>query len=213
MYDTACGAGLWNTTSIQLTAPTAHDDEGTPATNPDFNHLLRGTVHDPTTRRMGGVAGHAGVFSTAHDVSLFAQALLDKLLRNTGPFPLKQSTLQLMTAPEQPGHSPAELTSANEAEQAAIAAEPATGPGATPSSMASSSTKVGSHDAKPTPDPLLAPATPPSKTKTSAASAGTSTPPSPNPAAASSRSAASATPASPAPRSGSTPPPTPTSSC
>ena len=83
-------------------APTAHDDEGTPATNPDFDHLLRGTVHDPTTRRMGGVAGHAGVFSTAHDLSLFAQALLDKLLHNTGPFPLQQSTLQLMTRPQQP---------------------------------------------------------------------------------------------------------------
>ncbi len=56
--------------------------------------LLSGTVlHDPTTRRMGGVAGHAGVFSDAHDISLFAQALLDKLLRNTGPFPLEQSTL------------------------------------------------------------------------------------------------------------------------
>jgi SSS family transporter len=83
-------------------APTAHDDEGTPATNPDFDHLLRGTVHDPTTRRMGGVAGDAGVFSTAHDISLFAQALLDKLLHNTGPFPLQQSTLQLMTRPQQP---------------------------------------------------------------------------------------------------------------
>ncbi len=83
-------------------APTAHDNEGTAETNPDYDHLLRGTVHDPTTRRMGGVAGHAGVFSTAHDVSLFAQALLDKLLHNTGPFPLKQSTLQLMTKPEQP---------------------------------------------------------------------------------------------------------------
>ena len=51
---------------------------------------------------MGGVAGHAGVFSTPHDISLYAQALLDKLTRNTGPFPLKQSTLQLMTKPEQP---------------------------------------------------------------------------------------------------------------
>jgi uncharacterized protein YbbC (DUF1343 family) len=51
---------------------------------------------------MGGVAGHAGVFSTAHDTSLFAQALLDKLLHNTGPFPLKQATLKLMTQPEQP---------------------------------------------------------------------------------------------------------------
>jgi uncharacterized protein YbbC (DUF1343 family) len=64
--------------------------------------LLRGSVHDPTTRRMGGVAGHAGVFSTATDVSLYARALLDKLRQNTGPFPLKQSTLALMTKAEQP---------------------------------------------------------------------------------------------------------------
>ncbi len=83
-------------------APTAHDNEGDAATNPDYDHLLRGVVHDPTTRRMGGVAGQAGVFSTAADISLFAQALLDKLISNTGPFPLKQSTLKLMTTPEQP---------------------------------------------------------------------------------------------------------------
>jgi len=93
----------WNRKEwVNNTAPTAHDNEGTPETNPDYDHLLRGTVHDPTTRRMGGVAGHAGVFSTAHDVALFAQALIDKLTLNTGPFPLKQSTLQLMTEPEQP---------------------------------------------------------------------------------------------------------------
>ncbi len=85
-------------------APTARDDESkaNPALNPNFDHLLRGTVHDPTTRRMGGVAGHAGVFSTAHDVGLFAQALLNKLRDNTGPFPLSQATLRLMTTPEQP---------------------------------------------------------------------------------------------------------------
>ena len=94
--------GAWSPYSNTDTAPTAHDNEGTTETNPNFDHLLRGTVHDPTTRRMGGVAGHAGVFSTAHDVSLYAQALLDKLTKNTGPFPLKQSTLKLMTQPEQP---------------------------------------------------------------------------------------------------------------
>jgi len=88
--------------SVPLTAPTQHDNEGTAETNPDFDHLLRGTVHDPTTRRMGGVAGHAGVFSTADDVAKYAQALLDKLLYDKGPFPLKQSTLKLMTTPEQP---------------------------------------------------------------------------------------------------------------
>jgi SSS family transporter len=83
-------------------APTAHDNELNAKVNPNYDRLLRGTVHDPTTRRMGGVAGHAGLFSTAADISLYAQALLDKLLRNTGPFPLNQSTLQLMTKPEQP---------------------------------------------------------------------------------------------------------------
>ena len=95
---------------IPRTAPTAHDSEGTAATNPDFDHMLRGTVHDPTTRRMGGVAGQAGVFSTAHDIGLYAQALLDRLAGRPSTFPLKQSTLELMTTPEQPGHSPADLT-------------------------------------------------------------------------------------------------------
>jgi uncharacterized protein YbbC (DUF1343 family) len=38
--------------------------------------MLRGVVHDPTARRMGGVAGHAGLFSTADDMSRFARMLL-----------------------------------------------------------------------------------------------------------------------------------------
>ncbi len=37
---------------------------------------LRGMVHDPTARRMGGVAGHAGLFGTASDLSRFARMLL-----------------------------------------------------------------------------------------------------------------------------------------
>jgi uncharacterized protein YbbC (DUF1343 family)/CubicO group peptidase (beta-lactamase class C family) len=38
--------------------------------------FLRGVVHDPTARRMGGVAGHAGLFSTAADLSRFCRMLL-----------------------------------------------------------------------------------------------------------------------------------------
>ena len=38
--------------------------------------MLRGVVHDPTARRMGGIAGHAGVFSTVSDLARFARALL-----------------------------------------------------------------------------------------------------------------------------------------
>jgi SSS family transporter len=87
---------------ISQIAPTAYDDQGTAANNPGFDHMLRGTVHDPTTRRMGGVAGHAGVFSTAGDVALFAQALLDRLAGRPSDFPLTQASLKLMTQPEQP---------------------------------------------------------------------------------------------------------------
>jgi SSS family transporter len=117
----ACPQGSWSTSLLPRIAPTAHDDESKsdPETNPDFDRLLRGTVHDPSTRRMGGVAGHAGVFSTAHDVSIFAQALLDRLAGRPSNFPLKQSTLELMTTPEQPGHRVADLSDANAAQNRA----------------------------------------------------------------------------------------------
>ncbi len=38
--------------------------------------MLRGHVHDPTARRMGGVAGHAGLFSTAADLARFARMIV-----------------------------------------------------------------------------------------------------------------------------------------
>src|SRR5947209_4756302 len=46
-------------------------------TEPDENGvMLRGIVHDPTARRMGGVAGHAGLFTTAHDLARYTRMLL-----------------------------------------------------------------------------------------------------------------------------------------
>ncbi|MFZ3340911.1 MAG: exo-beta-N-acetylmuramidase NamZ domain-containing protein [Terriglobales bacterium] len=69
-------------------APTEEDED---------HHLLRGVVHDPTARRMGGVAGHAGMFSTADDLATFAQALLDG-----GRGVLTSATIAKMTAPQQP---------------------------------------------------------------------------------------------------------------
>ncbi len=39
-------------------------------------NLLRGTVHDPLARLMAGVSGNAGVFSTAHDLSVLCRMLL-----------------------------------------------------------------------------------------------------------------------------------------
>lgn len=41
------------------------------------NKILRGVVHDPTAFRMGGFAGHAGLFSTADDLARYAQMLLN----------------------------------------------------------------------------------------------------------------------------------------
>ena len=122
----ACAAGTWSTGLLPRIAPTAHDEEGRadPSRNPDLDHLLRGTVHDTTSRRMGGVAGHAGVFSTARDVSIFAQALLDRLAGRPSEFPLAQTTLELMTAPQQPGHTPQQLKAANDATRDAIATRP-----------------------------------------------------------------------------------------
>jgi SSS family transporter len=68
----------------------------------DQGVMLRGVVHDPTSRRMGGVAGHAGLFSTAGDVAIYAQNLLDRLAGRPSRFPLSQLTLEKMTTPAQP---------------------------------------------------------------------------------------------------------------
>ena len=38
---------------------------------------LRGQVHDPTSYRMNGVAGHAGLFSTANDLAIYCQMILN----------------------------------------------------------------------------------------------------------------------------------------
>jgi uncharacterized protein YbbC (DUF1343 family)/CubicO group peptidase (beta-lactamase class C family) len=73
-------------------APTQYDEN---------EHMLRGVVHDPTARRMGGVAGHAGLYSTADDLAKFAQALL-----NGGGGILSPLSVEKMTQPEQPPSAP-----------------------------------------------------------------------------------------------------------
>ncbi|GBQ92793.1 beta-lactamase [Acetobacter nitrogenifigens DSM 23921 = NBRC 105050] len=74
-------------------APTQFDEHGV---------MLRGVVHDPTARRMGGYAGHAGLFSTATDVATYATALLDRRAGRDSRFPLARATLLMMTTPQQP---------------------------------------------------------------------------------------------------------------
>ena len=73
-------------------APTEYDEN---------EHMLRGVVHDPRARRMGGVAGHAGLFSTGDDLAKFAQTLLDG-----GDGILSTVTVEKMTQPETPPSAP-----------------------------------------------------------------------------------------------------------
>jgi CubicO group peptidase (beta-lactamase class C family) len=63
--------------------------------------VLRGTVHDPTAQRMGGVAGHAGVFTTTADVARFARMLLNNGELD-GVILMKQETVTLMTSVQSP---------------------------------------------------------------------------------------------------------------
>jgi CubicO group peptidase (beta-lactamase class C family) len=70
----------------------------------DLDQILRGEVHDPTAWRMGGAAGHAGLFSSAQDIAIFAQMLMDR-----GNYPggrlLSPLTIQAMTSPQSPYNS------------------------------------------------------------------------------------------------------------
>jgi CubicO group peptidase (beta-lactamase class C family) len=61
-------------------------------------HWMQGEVHDPRSFMLGGVAGHAGLFSTADDLAVYAQMLLDGGAFN-GKRILDPATVRLMTTP------------------------------------------------------------------------------------------------------------------
>jgi uncharacterized protein YbbC (DUF1343 family)/CubicO group peptidase (beta-lactamase class C family) len=63
--------------------------------------MLRGTVHDPTARFMGGVAGHAGLFTTAPDMARFARMMLN-MGELDGRRIFKPETVKLMTSVQTP---------------------------------------------------------------------------------------------------------------
>lgn len=62
------------------------------------NQILRGQVHDPTAFRMGGVAGHAGLFTTADDLARYCQMILNGGMLE-GKRILSSNTIAKMTAP------------------------------------------------------------------------------------------------------------------
>src|ERR1035437_3440708 len=61
----------------------------------------RGVVHDPMARHMGGVAGHAGLFTTATDLARYARMLLN-LGELDGVRIFKLETVKLMTSVQTP---------------------------------------------------------------------------------------------------------------
>ena len=63
--------------------------------------ILRGEVHDPTAWRMGGVSGHAGLFSSARDIAIYAQMLLNRG-RYQGVRVFSPLTVRAMTTPQSP---------------------------------------------------------------------------------------------------------------
>jgi uncharacterized protein YbbC (DUF1343 family)/CubicO group peptidase (beta-lactamase class C family) len=71
----------------------------------DTGQPLRGVVHDPTSRYMGGVAGHAGVFTTADDLAKYAQMMLNLGAAN-GTRIFQPMTVQKFTEPASPADQP-----------------------------------------------------------------------------------------------------------
>ncbi|MEO7362949.1 MAG: serine hydrolase domain-containing protein, partial [Gemmatimonadaceae bacterium] len=78
--------------------PSASDAVRTAPTEiaPPRGYPLRGEVHDENAYALGGVAGHAGLFSTANDLSVFAQMLLEGGQYN-GERIIADSTVALFT--------------------------------------------------------------------------------------------------------------------
>lgn len=62
------------------------------------NEILRGRVHDPTAFRMGGVAGHAGLFASADDLARYCQMILNGGILDDKRI-MSAATIARMTAP------------------------------------------------------------------------------------------------------------------
>lgn len=68
-------------------------------TEREGGEMIRGVVHDPRSRAVGGVAGHAGLFGTADDLALYAQMLLNGGIAANGNRVLAPPTVRAMIDP------------------------------------------------------------------------------------------------------------------
>ena len=88
--------GMTDTAYLAVSPPA---DPGRVApTDREAGRMLRGVVHDPRARALGGVAGHAGLFGTADDLALFARMILDEGRATDGRAILRPVTVRAMTA-------------------------------------------------------------------------------------------------------------------
>ncbi|HMK60755.1 MAG TPA: serine hydrolase [Dissulfurispiraceae bacterium] len=88
MRDTGFGTSA---SALIRTAPTEHRQ----------GKLICGEAHDPTCYAMGGISGHAGLFSTATDLSLFARMMLNGGTLGKARI-LRADTVEQMTLPQSP---------------------------------------------------------------------------------------------------------------
>ncbi len=90
------------TSLLPRIAPTERcaEQDAWPCKRPEATPL-RGVVHDPTARRMGGIAGHAGLFSTARDLQRFVRMLINEGQLD-GVRVLSAAGVRAMTSPQTP---------------------------------------------------------------------------------------------------------------
>jgi len=60
-------------------------------------HVIAGELHDQNAVRLGGVSGHAGLYSTGSDLAKYAQSLLKVAKGADGDFPFRQGLVQHFT--------------------------------------------------------------------------------------------------------------------
>lgn len=80
-------------------APTTREKKGS-------GGVVLGVVHDPTSRCMGGVTGHAGCFSTAADLAKYARMILRGGVADNGRRIFKAETIKAMTSIQTPSALP-----------------------------------------------------------------------------------------------------------
>ena len=84
--------------------PPASWEKNIAATEVIDGQPLRGTVHDPLAKLMAGASGNAGLFSNAHDLSIYCRMLLDGGIWN-GKRILSPETVHLLTTAQTHGRA------------------------------------------------------------------------------------------------------------